>query len=220
MYGSYEINARYYVYCNNNPLMFVDPDGESATVVGAIVGGGIGGINALIRRENVVAGIVSGGVSGAIAGAFVGATVASGGLVVVIGGAIGGGIGSGVGDFINQIGNFRYGQEVSFNWSSVLNSTGWGVVFGWISGGISGLFEQALQSNAVCFDSSIEFIGVISKMLMDAGVPLDTIDDISKNLIVNLEQALGNSSQRIFQFDIFSSVALSTIETIVSGNDL
>ncbi|MBQ7761385.1 MAG: RHS repeat-associated core domain-containing protein [Clostridia bacterium] len=82
-----------YAYCNNNPVMYVDPSGKLAVsltviglIIGAVVGAAAGGIGAYnIAKNNgaedwelfgwTMAGIVGGGVVGGALGAGVGAIV-------------------------------------------------------------------------------------------------------------------------------------------------
>jgi RHS repeat-associated protein len=81
-----------YAYALNNPTRYVDPDGDSATVVGAIVGAAVGGGIALWRHESVWQGAVSGAVSGALAGLVVDTGGAALGFygAAALGGAVGG----------------------------------------------------------------------------------------------------------------------------------
>ena len=67
-----------YVYCGNNPVMYIDPDGEVFMLVtgavGAVVGGVAGGIHSYVKHgevrwQNVAAGAAIGGVIGLTGGA-------------------------------------------------------------------------------------------------------------------------------------------------------
>jgi RHS repeat-associated protein len=84
-------NLAVYSYAHGSPAYLVDPDGESATVVGALVGGSISAGIALWRGEDPrhVAGAF---VHGAIVGAAVGSIIDTGGAslgVMAAAGALG-----------------------------------------------------------------------------------------------------------------------------------
>src|SRR5712692_3297205 len=72
-----------YTYANNNPLLFVDPDGKSATVVGGstgfLVGGGIALAQGKSRKE-----VLTAAASGALSGAMMGSVIDSGGTSLPI----------------------------------------------------------------------------------------------------------------------------------------
>lgn len=83
-----------YVYCNNNPIILSDPDGNSPTVIPGLIGGGIGAIiggaieagtqlykHGKINNWNAVGGAAAqGAITGAAAGLTCGAS-----LVVTVG---------------------------------------------------------------------------------------------------------------------------------------
>lgn len=73
-----------YTYVQNNPVMFVDPNGEFATVVGGAVGGAI-------------AGGVGGSISGAIGAWVTGGSWSEIGQSALVGGITGAGVGAVVG---------------------------------------------------------------------------------------------------------------------------
>lgn len=63
-----------YTYANNNPLIFVDPDGKSATVIGGVTGFLAGGGMALAQgksRQEVLAAATAGGLSGVMMGSVI-----------------------------------------------------------------------------------------------------------------------------------------------------
>lgn len=63
-----------FAYCNNNPVMNVDPTGHSAIAlliafgIGAVLGGIYGGISAAANNQNVLVGITIGAVVGGLTG--------------------------------------------------------------------------------------------------------------------------------------------------------
>jgi RHS repeat-associated protein len=84
-------NLGVYGYAHLNPVKINDPNGESATLIGAVVGGAIGAGIAIYRGEDLrhVAGAAA---QGAIAGAIAGSVIDTGGAslgVIVAAGAVG-----------------------------------------------------------------------------------------------------------------------------------
>lgn len=63
-----------FAYCNNNPVMNVDPTGHSAIAlliafgIGAVLGGIYGGISAAANNQNFLVGITIGAVVGGLTG--------------------------------------------------------------------------------------------------------------------------------------------------------
>ncbi len=74
-------NVSLYSYAHHNPVRLVDPEGESATVVGALVGAAVGAGIALWRGEDARH-VLGAAVQGAIAGAIVGSVIDSGGATL------------------------------------------------------------------------------------------------------------------------------------------
>jgi len=83
-----------YSYVRNNPLKMVDEDGQSATLIGGIGGGIIGGAVAAWRGESVWKGAASGAIAGAVAGSVIDTGGASLGVLALSGAA--GGLTGGV----------------------------------------------------------------------------------------------------------------------------
>ena len=76
-----------YSYVRNNPLKMVDEDGQSATLIGALGGGIIGGAVAAWRGESVWKGAASGAIAGAVAGSVIDTGGASLGVLALSGAA-------------------------------------------------------------------------------------------------------------------------------------
>ena len=97
-----------FAYCGNNPVARIDSSGEFFfTILGAVVGGFVGAVDAWLMGKDVLKGALSGAVSGAISGAGVdigvAMTAASGGTLLLAGlgvagalGAIGSAVGAGI----------------------------------------------------------------------------------------------------------------------------
>ena len=156
-------NFNRYGYCLNNPLVYVDENGEfiiTALIVGAIIGAYIGGsqangtynpfkwdFNNVDTWVGMVGGAVVGGVSGGVA-AYAGGLAAAGlAAYGITGGVIGGavvGVTSGLvggfisGGFMSQLpgGNGKF-------WSSA----GWGALSGFIGGAVLGGATGALTTS-------------------------------------------------------------------------
>lgn len=135
-------NFNRYSYCLNNPLLYIDQDGESFILVAAIIGAWIGMGQAMINSDksgwglagDMFKGALTGGAAGA-AGAWAGGAV-SGALNFggFFGGAVSGGAGGGLSGFIGGSGNAWLLQGANF---------GQGLSAGLIGGGI-GLASGAL----------------------------------------------------------------------------
>ena len=97
-------NISSYTYCNNNPIILIDPDGNSPTfitgiigvAVGGIIGGGIEVASQLIKQGTIsnwravggsaLQGAITGGAAGLTGGASLLATTATAGAANVVGG--------------------------------------------------------------------------------------------------------------------------------------
>jgi RHS repeat-associated protein len=81
-----------YAYANNNPIILVDNDGESATVAGALIGGAVAGGMALAQGKSWRE-VGSAAAGGAVAGAIIGSVIDTGGAslgAIAAAGALGG----------------------------------------------------------------------------------------------------------------------------------
>ena len=125
-----------YAYCDNNPVMRVDSDGEFwNTVIGALSGAIIGGISAALFGTDVWAGIASGAISGGISGLALDIAIATGGtgivafsLVVTVSG-----LGSSLGSYVNQRMNGTEFEDIA--WGAVVIDGVWGAIGGALSFG-------------------------------------------------------------------------------------
>ena len=143
-----------YSYCLNNPLKYVDPDGELWWLIPVIAGAYLGGssVNGTFNplkwdygNWQTYAGMTVGGASG-VGGAYVGMAVAN---AVSIGGAIGGAISGFAGGVVGGAiwgGGFAWLNGTNF-WQGVGFGALYGGAFGGITGGIIGGVTSSLQGN-------------------------------------------------------------------------
>ena len=130
-----------YAYCANNPVKYIDPDGEAVhvavgAVVGAVIAGTISGISAMsdpTKSTKAVLGAIAGGaLSGAITGGVAAATgglslIGTGGTIAISAGT--GFLGESIGSVVSQ--GIENGQVDA---GEMLRA---GVV-GFVTGGITG----------------------------------------------------------------------------------
>lgn len=121
-----------YAFCNNNPVNFVDPDGEDPTLLfrvgaGAIIGGVVSGTAAIINDKSfteVFAASMGGAVDGAI-----------GALGFGVGGKLlSGMLGGGFGNCVEQLINKAFGNLAEINKDEIVTSAAFGAVTGTIEG--------------------------------------------------------------------------------------
>ena len=121
-----------YAFCNNNPVNFVDPDGEDPTLLfrvgaGAIIGGVVSGTAAIINDKSfteVFAASMGGAVDGAI-----------GALGFGVGGKLlSGMLGGGFGNCVEQLINKAFGNLEEINKDEIVTSAAFGAVTGTIEG--------------------------------------------------------------------------------------
>ena len=133
-------NFNRYAYCVNNPLKYIDPDGNLAWFVPVIIGAAIGGIHAAANHDNVLGGIIIGGVVGALS-AWTGGAAA--GIVkagnvwagALIGAATGAATGAAATFVETTLNNYVNGRRWNENMSSVWSSAVSGAITGAIAGG-------------------------------------------------------------------------------------
>ena len=144
-----------YAFCNNNPVNFVDPDGNHPVIAGAIIGGAISGTAAIIKGKSfteVVAATAGGAVDGVISTLGCGV----GGKLFM--GAVGGGAGSYVEQFINK----TFGNRTEINEAEIIASATFGAVTGTIEGAGDNLGKYIKD-----FYSSDETVKSIAKEIKD-----------------------------------------------------
>ena len=142
-----------YVYCEGNPIKYVDPDGNAihialGIVIGAAIGGTISGIAAMnnpsLSNKDVLGAIAGGAVSGAIAG---GITTATGILPLgyaILCSAAAGGIGEAAGSAVSQgIANGDVDME------EMLRAGIAGAMVGSISGTASKGVSEAIKKSGI-----------------------------------------------------------------------
>jgi RHS repeat-associated protein len=123
-----------YIYAANNPIVYLDPNGQWVTTAIGAASGGLSGLMTGIQNGNVWAGI-AGGVAGALAGGAIGtfagplaARLAGAAVGSVIAGAIAGGSGGAVGGAV----------AAAISEDSVAQGITTGAITGAITGAVSG----------------------------------------------------------------------------------
>ncbi|TAL67436.1 MAG: hypothetical protein EPN82_14595 [Bacteroidetes bacterium] len=140
-----------YVYVNNNPLSYVDPDGNFAwflpIIIGAAIGGTIGGLTNPHSDGGFWYGFAKGFTLGAVGGAIGAGGAALGGAFgisgIIPGGLWGGGVGavsSGVVGGLNNVFNHKdFGEGFRKSWY-------WGAATGFVAGAISGGLDASANN--------------------------------------------------------------------------
>ena len=155
-------NFNRYGYCLNNPLVYVDENGEfiiTALIVGAIIGAYIGGSQANgtynpfkwdFNNVETWGGIVGGGIIGCLSGgvaAYAGGLVAAGlATYGITGGVIGGAV---VGATSGLVGGFISGgfmSQLPEGNGKFWSSAGWGALYGFVGGAVIGGATGALTT--------------------------------------------------------------------------
>ena len=176
-------NFNRYSYALNNPLRYVDENGEWIHIlIGAIIGG-IGnlianwgncesiweyfaafGIGAAVGALSAVGGAWVAGVTKA-AGVFAGAA---------IGAATGAVTGAASGYLLNGINNIVSGENFNHNWkSTVLSGALWGAIGGAVSGAIRG-YSFAKENGANPWTNKIEGTDQVYERAVKSGIPTQT----------------------------------------------
>ena len=129
-----------YGYCLNDPVNFIDPEGQVG-LAGVIIGGvagAYGGLLSGLQSGNTAAGII-GGVAGAVTGALVGVAMPHSSSVVggMVGGVIAGAFGGAVGGATGKALSDPCASAGDIG-RAAAKGAGVGVVTGAIGGGLSG----------------------------------------------------------------------------------
>ena len=83
------VSCNMFAYCNNNPVIASDENGDFFfTIIGAVVGAAMGAIDAAIKHEDVLAGALGGAASGMVTGAAADILAVTGGTAAVAAGAM------------------------------------------------------------------------------------------------------------------------------------
>ena len=77
-----------YVYCGNNPLGYVDPDGQIFTVATGIIGAVVGGVVGAIHAKHTGGNVLKGGLTSAAIGGAIGLTGGAGVAYLTTGSAL------------------------------------------------------------------------------------------------------------------------------------
>ena len=97
-----------FVYCKNNPVKFMDTNGQFINMLaGAIAGGIVGAISAALSGDDILAGAAVGAATGAIAGLTVDVAVATGGIAGIAIAAGGGALANGANYYATETINGR-----------------------------------------------------------------------------------------------------------------
>ncbi len=113
-----------FAYCGNNPVSKGDIQGDLPSfLIGAVVGAAVGGLTALIKGDNIVAGVAQGAVSGLLAGAAVDVAILAftAGSIAAIGTVfIGGVVGNILGEETSAV--IKSGHNITPSWGMVKRS--------------------------------------------------------------------------------------------------
>ena len=117
-----------YAYCNNNPVMFVDPDGNMPNWLKWVIGG-------VVIVGLVIASVATGGAAAGVAG-FIVAGALKGAIIGAVSGALISGTIGGITSALSEEGNF---------WSGFADGAADGFMSGAIVGGITGAISSSVQ---------------------------------------------------------------------------
>mgnify|MGYP003293420819 CR=1 FL=1 len=177
------LSANMFAYCENNPVMGVDPNGEFlCTIIGAAVGSICGAIGAMIAGTDPKAAAINGAVSGAVSGLAADVLLITGGSAGVIAGVMA--VAGGAGAFFGDAAESKYTgiKKSKDEWiKDVTRDTVLGALFGYMGGpiksqfgkiakkGISSVFRQVFRNEMHNLGDTIteEFLGNAIQGLTD-----------------------------------------------------
>lgn len=149
-----------YIYVQNNPAKFVDPNGKipiilAGILIGAAIGGTISGFQNGWSLKAVLTGMAAGAVAGGLVatGAFYGAGASAGiagssgaGAGILGGGALGGAVGGAIGGGLSSF-TSAWITGSKWTWGSFILSTAFGAIGGGVYGagvgGAAGVINDA-----------------------------------------------------------------------------
>ncbi len=158
-----------YLYAGNNPLMYVDPDGEFwflapllgaivqgaiyGAASGAVIGATVGGVSAAFNSQNIFQGAWAGASQGAISGA--------------ISGGIAGGIGNIFGNAIDGVSNWAGNQ------GGLGNSTMTSLITDGVRSGVYSLGEGIVSGRHMSFENAWgDFSGAFGNGSLQSGAEM------------------------------------------------
>ena len=148
------ISYNLYLYCCNNPVLRKDDGGQLwNTIIGAAVGGLIGGISSAIQGDSFWTGAAQGATAGAISGAAVDGALliaASGGALAIAGGiliaAAGGMAGSLAGEQVKSYATDRTFKQID---KGMIIRAGFAGLINTLSFGLTASINYAVNGNVL-----------------------------------------------------------------------
>jgi RHS repeat-associated protein len=214
-----------YSYGKNNPVIFVDKNGDFpglATLVGGVVGAIVGGVAAAINGTDIVAGVAGGAVAGLITGAIIESVVWTGGASAVALAAGAGGIGSFVGNLTEQIvGKSRQGMSVPAAIDDVdIKAAAASGLIGTFTGGLGGGASNLIQG--VARKTALKKIGNIlavtddqlNNLKYNEGITT-TIEGSTAKLIDNV---VNNETSKQASAEVINGLAGNAVGSVISSN--
>ena len=191
-----------YSYCLNNPLKYVDPDGEFAWLAVAAFVGGAFNVAANIDNINNAGDFLGyfgvGALAGVVGGASGGLAIGTGGI---IGGAAAGFVGGATSGFILGAGNsiVANGWNLSAAFNAGVNSMVTGAITGAVIGGAVGGISAYKQGNNIWTGKAKPQIyqPVIDTEMMESIAPRQQVDVTANSLSYNIE----NNSSKLTPYE-------------------
>ncbi|WP_286757067.1 RHS repeat-associated core domain-containing protein [Roseivirga sp. UBA838] len=219
-----------YNYVSNNPVIFIDPNGEFiGTLIGGVVGGIVGGVKAAIKGESIARGAVEGAITGAITGAAIDLTVATGGTAgaVILAGAAGGGLGGALGDLAGQVTeNLMAGQGLekavtNVNFDNTLDKAADGAMAGAIGGAagvvVAKVGQAAVQSTSATQKIMSANITETAETLSKMGANTSTIQTATSKITGGMGAAGRSTSNAVAGFEAATGAVTSVATYNISA---